>query len=78
MEFPTIILAVLGIIATLGGTVAYFARSRGTETIKLLQTNIAAYKDSEKLKDARIYYLEGQLTVKDETIKRLLKSSPKD
>lgn len=69
----TSIIATLGIIAAAGGVVAYFARSRGQETIKLLQTNIDAYKDSEKLKDARIFYLEGQLTVKDETIKRLLK-----
>lgn len=74
MELPSIILAVIGVLAASGGVVAYFARSRGTETIKLLQTNIDAYKDSEKLKDARIFYLEGQLTVKDETIKRLLKN----
>lgn len=73
MDIPQIILAILGVVVAAGGIVAYFARSRGSETIKLLQTNINAYKDSEKLKDARIFYLEGQLTVKDETIKRLLK-----
>lgn len=72
MDISAIILAVIGVIAASGAVVAYFARSRGTETISLLQTNIDAYKDSEKLKDARIFYLEGQLTVKDETIKKLL------
>lgn len=74
MTLPAVILTVLGLVAALGVIVAYFARSRGTETINLLQSNINAYKDSEKLKDARIFYLEGQLTVKDETIKRILKN----
>lgn len=73
MDLPQIIIAVIGTVAAIGATIAYFARSRGSETIKLLQTNIDAYKDSEKLKDNRITYLEGQLTVKDETIKRILK-----
>lgn len=72
MELPQIILVAIAIAAACGGTAAYFSRSRGSETIKLLETNVTAYKDSEKLKDARIFYLEGQLVVKDETIKRLL------
>lgn len=72
MDIPQIIVAVVAVAAAAGGIAAYFSRSQGTNTIKLLQTNIDAYKDSEKLKDARIFYLEGQLTVKDETIKRLL------
>lgn len=73
MDLPEVVLAVVAVITSLGGITAWFARSRGTDTISLLQTNINAYKDSEKLKDARIIYLEGQLVVKDETIKRLLK-----
>lgn len=73
MNVASIILSVLGLISAAGIVTAYFARSRGKETIDLLQANINAFKDSEKLKDARIFYLEGQLTVKDETIKRLLK-----
>lgn len=73
MNYPTIILAILGMAAMAGGVTAYYKRSEGQETISLLQANIQAYKDSEKLKDSRIAYLEGQLIVKDETIKRLVK-----
>ena len=73
MEISQILIGAVALIAAAGATVAYFARSRGTETIRLLQANIEAYQDSEKLKDARITYLEGQLTIKEETIKRLLK-----
>lgn len=72
MELPSIILATLGIAAAAGVLTAYYRRSEGKETISLLETNITAYKDSEKLKDQRIAYLEGQLVTKDETIKRLL------
>lgn len=76
-NYPTLILVILAVAAAAGGIAAYFRRSAGLGTIKLLQTNIDAYKDSEKLKDARIAYLEGQLVVKDETIKRLLSHDPK-
>lgn len=75
MDFPTEILAILGIVAAAGTLTAYFFRSRGNESIRLLEINIQAYKDAEKLKDQRIAYLEGQLLVKDETIKRLLNDS---
>jgi gas vesicle protein len=64
MDLPLTILTVTGVIIGAGATTAYFARGRGTETIKLLQNNIDAYKDSEKLKDQRIAYLEGQLVMK--------------
>lgn len=77
MNYPAVILAVLGIAAAAGVLTAYYRRSEGKETISLLETNIQAYKDSEKLKDARIAYLQGQLVSKDETIdnlNRLLKS----
>lgn len=81
MDLPAIILAILGITALLGVIVAYFARSRGTETIKLLQTNISAYKDAETLKDAQILVLKAQIAAKDEiieirdkTIERLVKN----
>lgn len=72
MNTASLVLTTLGIIGTLGGLAAWFSRSRGLQTINLLEKNIEAYKDSEKLKDDRIAYLEGQLLVKDETIKRLL------
>lgn len=71
MDYPTIILATLGIAAAAGFLTAYYRRSEGKETISLLETNITAYKDSEKLKDARIAYLQGQLVAKDETINNL-------
>ena len=74
MVISQIVVATTAVIVAAGGIAAYFRRSAGTETIKLLQTNIDAYKDSEKLKDARVAYLEGQLVIKDETIKRLLKN----
>lgn len=77
MQLPSIILAILGIAAASGVITAYYRRSEGQETIKLLQINVQAYKDAEKLKDARIAYLEGQLVTKDETIKRLLNDSQK-
>lgn len=73
METPQIILAVMGIAVAAGGVTAYFKRSEGQATISLLETNIKAYQDSEKLKDARITYLEGQIVGKDETIKNLNK-----
>lgn len=71
MELSQTILAAMAVVVAAGATAAYFARSRGTETIKLLQANIQAYKDAEKLKDQRITYLEGQIVAKDETIKNL-------
>lgn len=74
MDLPAIIAVIITLAVAAGGATAFFARSRGTETISLLQTNIQAYKDAEKLKDARIVYLEGQLVVKDETIKRILQN----
>ncbi len=80
MNLPAIILAVLGIAAAAGGIAAYFSRSRGMGTIDLLQANIDAYKDAEKLKDAQITYLKGQIVAKDETIdnlNRLIKSRKK-
>lgn len=73
METSEVILAVIAIAAAAGGVTAYYKRSAGVESIRLLQINIQSYKDSEKLKDQRIAYLEGQLVIKDETIKRLLK-----
>ena len=73
MDVTHIILASLAVLAAAGATTAYFARGRGTETIKLLQANIDAYKDSEKLKDARIVYLEGQIVGLNETVKNLNK-----
>lgn len=73
MTLSELILAILALAVAGGTTAAYFWRSRGKETIELLQTNIQAYKDSEKLKDQKITYLEGQLVIKDETIKRILK-----
>lgn len=72
MDFPQITLAILAVVVAAGGLTAYYKRSAGVESIRLLQVNIDAYKDSEKLKDARIAYLEGQLVIKDETIKRIL------
>lgn len=77
MELPSAILAVVAVIVAAGGVTAYYKRSAGVESIKLLQINVAAYKDSEKLKDQRIAYLEGQLVIKDETIKRLLNDGHK-
>lgn len=71
MELPQIILAVIAIAAACGGIAAYFSRSRGSETIKLLQQNVDAYKDAEDLKDKRIKYLEGQVYSKDQTIGKL-------
>lgn len=71
METPSIIVAAIGVIAAAGGATAWFARSRGSNTIDLLQTNIDAYKDAEKLKDARILYLQGQIVALQETIDNL-------
>lgn len=75
MDLPSAILATLAIAAAAGGLTAYYRRSEGKQTISLLETNVGAYKDAERLKDQRIAYLEGQLVTKDETIKRLLHDS---
>lgn len=74
MDVPEIIIAIITLAVAAGGATAFFARSRGQGTIQLLQTNIQAYKDSEKLKDQRIAYLEAQLYEKEQTIKRILKN----
>lgn len=75
MDYAAIILIVLGIVGTAGVLAAYYKRGNGNETVRLLQINVTAYQDAEKLKDQRIAYLEGQLVIKDETIKRLLNES---
>lgn len=77
MNYATVILAVLGIAAAAGVLTAYYRRSEGKETERLLLVNVQAYKDSEKLKDQRIAYLEGQIYTKDETIKRLINDGKK-
>lgn len=78
MDYPTLVIAVLTIAAGAGSLAAWFARSRGTDTIKLLQANIEAYKDSETLKDKRIAYLEGQVVSKDNTIELLTEKARND
>lgn len=79
MNIPAEIAATITIVGALGLLVVWFGRSRGNETIRLLEINIQGYKDAEKFKDQRIAYLEGQLIIKDETIKRLISAdkSPK-
>lgn len=77
MDITLAVASVIGIIAAAGATTAYFARSRGTETIKLLQTNIQSYKDAETLKDAKILALQVQLQTKDDIITELLKKAKK-
>lgn len=72
MDLPTLITAIIGVAVAAGAVTAFYKRSEGQGTIDLLQTNIQAYKDAEKLKDQRIAYLEGQLVTKDETIKKLV------
>lgn len=75
MNDSQIILAIIGVIASLGAATAYFKRSSGVETIKLLQQNIDAYKDAEKLKDTEIIALKVQLKVKDDTITALIQTA---
>lgn len=76
MDLPEVILAVIGVVAAAGLVTAYYKRSEGTESVRLLQTNVQAYKDAEKLKDQKITYLEAQVYEKDQIIKRLT-SDPK-
>lgn len=71
MDIPEVILAIIGVVAAAGLVTAYYKRSEGTESIRLLQTNIQAYKDAEKLKDQRITFLEAQVYEKEQIIKRL-------
>lgn len=73
MNLPEVILAVIAVIVAAAGVSVYFKGSAGQQTINLLQSNIDAYKDAEKLKDARIIYLEGQVVNANETIKNLNK-----
>lgn len=72
MNTLQIILAIIGLATSAGVMTVYYRRGGGNESIRLLQINVQAYKDSEVLKDQRIAYLEGQLVIKDEPIKRLL------
>lgn len=78
MNAITIVGGVMGVVAALGLITAYFRRSAGTETIKLLQANVAAYKDSEVLKDQTIAYLKGQILSKDNTIQALTEKALKN
>lgn len=73
MGLSEIIVAVIAVIIAAGGISAYYKASTGQSTITILQANINAYKDSEKLKDARIVLLEGQVANANETIKNLNK-----
>lgn len=72
MDFPQIIIAVVTVAAVAGAATIGFKRAGNAESIRLLQINVGSFKDAAKLSDQRIAYLEGQLVIKDETIKRLL------
>jgi hypothetical protein len=78
MEVISLAIGILGVIGFLGAASIWFARGRGNETIRLLEINVKAYQESEKLKDQKIAYLEGQLVIKDETIKRILNNDGKE
>lgn len=71
MNLLSIVLAVLGITATVGIGWAYFRASAGKANRELLESNIVAYQDAIKLKEQRIAYLEGQVYSKDQTIEKL-------
>lgn len=77
MDIAAGILTVFSLVAVAGAASVWFARGRGNETIRLLELNVQSYKDAEKLKDQKIAYLEGQLLIKDETIKRLVADGTK-
>ncbi len=81
MNSINLILPAIALIAAAGGAAAWFARSRGNNVISLQKANIDAYKDAERLKEARILYLEGQIVGYQETIKnlnKLIKDAKKD
>lgn len=72
MNLVPIILVILSVSAAIGAlSAAYSLKGRSTGNRQLLESNIQAYKDNEKLKDQRIAYLEGQVYSKDETIQKL-------
>lgn len=77
MDLPEITLAILGVAVAAGSVTAYYKRSEGMGSIKLLQTNIQAYQDAERLKDQRITYLEAQVYEKDQIIRKLTNDSQK-
>lgn len=77
VNIPAITAVILSLVIGAGALSGYFRRAQGQETIKLLQANVVAYKDAEKLKDQRIAYLEGQLYQKDQIIERLTDDSNK-
>lgn len=72
MDWPAYVLAILGIAAAVSTVVTtLFSRGRNKSTIDQLNTVIDAYKDSEKQKDQKIAYLQGQNYNKDMTIEGL-------
>lgn len=78
MNYPSIILAVLGIAALAGLVTAYYKRSAGMETIELLKANNEALKEAIQLKDTKIASMQVQLQTKDDVIERLAKNGHKN
>lgn len=68
MNYPTLLLAILGLAAAGGAATAWWKRSEGTNTIDLLKTNIESYKISESQHLQRIAELEATMKSKDKAL----------
>lgn len=71
MDYPSLILAILGLAGAGGAATAWWKRSEGQNTINLLKTNIASYETSEKQHLTEIETLKATLVERDNTIKEL-------
>lgn len=71
MDYPSLILAILGLAAAGGAATAWWKRSEGQNTIDLLKTNIASYQITEQQQLTEIETLKATLAERDKTISEL-------
>lgn len=72
-DLISFILAAFSIVATIGGAVAWFLKSRGEGLLKLSERNVTSLQEENAIQARKIIGLQSQLDVKDQTIERLLR-----
>lgn len=71
MDYPSLILTILGLAAAGGAATAWWKRSEGQNTIDLLKTNIASYQITEQQQATEIATLKALIKTRDGTIAQL-------
>jgi hypothetical protein len=77
MNTPLILIEALGLLLTVaavaGGITAYYRKSAGSDALVIAQKTIALLNDENTLLTRKVNYLENQVTIKDETIERIIR-----